>query len=134
MVIENQLATLGFVNQSWVFGSFNYPHLVAVIVPDANKLLSKAGGAIKAKGQPGWREEFAKICARPEALEWVMKDIQSLVDQKKIKAWEKPLRIHLEGAVDDLGLGFTVHTKEDQTPRPTQLIVIPSGVPPTLYF
>jgi long-chain acyl-CoA synthetase len=107
-VIENQLATLGLVNQAWVFGSFNYPHLLAIIVPDANKLFSKAGGTIKSKGDPGWKEEVARLSGTPEAQEWIKKEIQSLVDQKKIKAWEKPMQFYLEGAIDDLGLGFTV--------------------------
>merc|ERR1712232_230943 len=107
-VIENQLNTLGLVNQSWVFGSFNYPHLVAVIVPDANKLFSKAASKIKEKGAPGWQEEVARICAMPEAEEWFTKEILTLVEQKKIKQWEKPVQIHLAGKVDELGLGFNV--------------------------
>merc|ERR1712151_81790 len=93
------------VNQAWVFGSFNYPHLVAVIVPDAGKLLAKAGG-IKFK-EPGWKEDLTRICAMPEANAWVVQEMKALVPGK-LKEWELPLRVHLESQIDERGLGFTM--------------------------
>jgi long-chain acyl-CoA synthetase len=106
--IESQLNSCEMVNQAWIFGSPNYPHLVAVIVLDADKLFKRAGLAIKAKVDDGWQKAFAELCEKPETTEWVMKDIEALVNQKKITLLQKPKHIHLEGKVDDLGLGFTV--------------------------
>jgi len=106
-VIENQLATLELVNQAWIFGSIKYPHLVAVIVPQADKLLKKAGSSI-AFGSPGWQQEVVNVCEGGNAEKWVKDEVSTLVRDKKIKHWEEPVRIHLESKLEETGLGFTI--------------------------
>jgi long-chain acyl-CoA synthetase len=107
-VIENQIAMCSLVNQVWIYGSTNYPHLVAVVVPDAKQLLAKAGSSRQFQ-QEGWKEEVAKICAAEETKAWIMQEVRALVQDKKIKEWESPNRIHLEGrAYNDLGIGFSI--------------------------
>lgn len=106
-VIENQLATCELINQAWIFGSTNYPQLLAVIVPDAGKLLKKAGSSLQFKSA-GWQEEVVKICASGDAEKWIVAEVNALVNAKKIKPWEEPARIHVESKLDQMGLGFTV--------------------------
>merc|ERR1719378_757260 len=100
--IEMALSKSKYVSQPWIYGNSFFPTLVAVITPDLIELnqAAKAGG--------WFDEDPVKMCAKPEAIKLVLDELTAEGKAAKLKSFEFPKAIVLEGKVNELGQGFSI--------------------------
>merc|ERR1711939_642908 len=114
--IEGVLAKSKYIGQCFVYGNSFFVTLVAVIVPDMEALV--AWGIEKGFVPPGtgvFDADKVALAARPEAKALIMEEIKKEAANGKLKGFEIPKDVHLEGEVDAVLQGFTV-AKDTMTP------------------
>jgi long-chain acyl-CoA synthetase len=90
------------VSQPWIYGNSFLPMLVAVVTPDFVALHAAAAAG-------GWdaptNEELA---AKPEAKKYVLAEMIAEGKAAKLKTFELPQAVHLEGEINELLQGFHI--------------------------
>jgi len=102
--IEMAVAKSKYISQPWVYGNSFFPQLVAVVVPDFATLLPKAK-------EDGWYEEGMtkeQVAAHPKAVELILKEIEFESKGAKLKSFEVPKKVLLEGTINELAQGFSI--------------------------
>eukprot|EP00808_Paulinella_micropora_P020902 g32481.t1 len=114
--VEDAYQKAASVNQIWVYGDSMQPHLVAVVVPDADWLKQFA------KGQGWWRPRDDTKFSELENIREILEDektnvlvaaaMQQLLEAAAVEAnlagFEKIKRFHIESNLDHEMAGFTV--------------------------
>eukprot|EP00316_Scyphosphaera_apsteinii_P019813 CAMPEP_0119321898 /NCGR_PEP_ID=MMETSP1333-20130426/56729_1 /TAXON_ID=418940 /ORGANISM="Scyphosphaera apsteinii, Strain RCC1455" /LENGTH=666 /DNA_ID=CAMNT_0007328987 /DNA_START=19 /DNA_END=2019 /DNA_ORIENTATION=+ len=100
--IENVLTKSKFISQLWCYGNSFLPMLVCVVTPDFTELEPYA----KAKG---WHvADKVSLAALAESRALIMQEIASEAKACKLKSFEIPKAIHLEGNINELLQGFSI--------------------------
>jgi long-chain acyl-CoA synthetase len=100
--VEMVLGKSKFIGQPWVYGNSYTTQLVAVIAPDFDALRPHAAAN-------GWDvSSDAKLASLPQVRTLLMREINELVKEAKLKGFEVPKAFHVEGSVNELGQGFTI--------------------------
>ena len=96
--IEMALVKSKYIAQPFVYGNSFFPMLVAIIVPDFTTLIPKAK-------EDGWYEEgmtTEKIAAHPKAIELILSEVKRESKDAKLKTFEVPQQVVLEGIINEL--------------------------------
>jgi len=102
--IEMALSKSKYISQPWVYGNSFFPQLVAVIVPDFSQLVPKAK-------EDGWYEEgmtFEAVADHPKAVELILAEVEAESKAAKLKSFEVPKKVVLEGTINELAQGFSI--------------------------
>jgi len=100
--IENFLTKSKYISQLWCYGNSFLPMLVCVVTPDFTELEPTA----KAKG---WAAgDKLALCASAEAKKFIMEEIEKEAKAAKLKTFEIPKAVFLEGNINELFQGFSV--------------------------
>ena len=100
--IEMTISKSKYISQPWVYGNSFLPMLVAVVTPDYDELR-------KAAKEGGWgSEDKVALAASPQAEALILAEIKKEAAAAKLKSFEVPKAVHLEGRVNDLAQGFSV--------------------------
>ena len=100
--IEMALSKSKFISQPWVYGNSFFPMLVAVVVPDFVELKAKAK-------EEGWLvESTAELAKKPEAVALITAEIEAEAKAAKLKSFEVPKKVILEGEINELAQGFSI--------------------------
>jgi len=100
--IEMVVSKSKYVSQPWIYGNSFFPMLVAVVTPDFVELhaAAKAGG---------WDcESTVELAAKPEAVKLVFDSMIAECKAAKLKTFELPQKLVLEGNVNELLQGFSI--------------------------
>jgi len=114
--IENVLGKSKYIGQCFVYGNSFFVTLVAVIVPDMESLV--AWGIEKGFVPPGTgvlEADKVALAKHPAAKALLLEEIKKEAASGKLKGFETPKDVHLEGEVDGVLQGFTV-AKDTMTP------------------
>jgi len=100
--IEMCVSKSKFVSQPWIYGNSFFPMLVAVVTPDFIELkaAAKAGG--------WYCDSTVELAAKPEAMKLVLDSMIAEGKAAKLKSFELPQAVRLEGNVNELAQGFSV--------------------------
>jgi len=100
--IEMIVSKSKYVGQPWIYGNSFLPMLVAVVTPDYASLKEAAA-------EGGWacdsNEELAK---KPEAKKFILQKMIEEGKAAKLKTFELPQAVFLEGSINDLNQGFSI--------------------------
>ena len=89
--IEMAVSKSKYISQPWVYGNSFFPMLVAVVTPDFGTL------SVAAK-EGGWFVEGTEaLAAKPEAAALILAEITSEAKAAKLKSFEIPKKVVLEG-------------------------------------
>jgi len=100
--IEMAVSKSKYISQPWVYGNSFFPMLVAVVTPDFGTL------SVAAK-EGGWFVEGTEaLAAKPEAAALILAEITSEAKAAKLKSFEIPKKVVLEGRVNELLQGFSI--------------------------
>mmetsp|Transcript_40315 Transcript_40315/g.106805 ORF Transcript_40315/g.106805 Transcript_40315/m.106805 type:complete len:665 (+) Transcript_40315:156-2150(+) len=100
--IEMVLSKSKYISQPWVYGNSFFPQLVAVVVPDFVELQAKAK-------EDGWYvESKVELAKKPEALKLILAEIEAESKAAKLKSFEVPKKVLLEGDINELAQGFSI--------------------------
>jgi len=102
--IEMALVKSKYIAQPFVYCNSFFPMLVAIIVPDFTTLIPKAK-------EDGWYEEgmtTEKIAAHPKAIELILSEVKRESKDAKLKTFEVPQQVVLEGIINELAQGFSI--------------------------
>ena len=91
-----------YVAQPWIYGNSFLPMLVAVVTPDFAELAeaAKAGG--------WFVEGNAALAAKPEAKKFILDQMTAEGKAAKLKTFELPKAVFLEGEINELMQGFSI--------------------------
>jgi len=100
--IEMAISKSKFIGQPWVYGNSFTTMLVAVVVPDFEALLPHATAN-------GWDVSSKEaLVALPECRQLILDEIALMAKEAKLRGFEVPKAILLEGAVNELGQGYSI--------------------------
>ena len=100
--IEMVVSKSKYISQPWVYGNSNFSCLVAVVTPDYAELS-------RAAREGGWHVgDQAALAAKPEAKRLILDEMAAEAKAAKLKTFEIPKAVHLEGVTNELGQGFSV--------------------------
>eukprot|EP00310_Coccolithus_braarudii_P022896 CAMPEP_0183350624 /NCGR_PEP_ID=MMETSP0164_2-20130417/20684_1 /TAXON_ID=221442 /ORGANISM="Coccolithus pelagicus ssp braarudi, Strain PLY182g" /LENGTH=650 /DNA_ID=CAMNT_0025522595 /DNA_START=31 /DNA_END=1983 /DNA_ORIENTATION=- len=100
--IENVLTKSKFISQLWAYGNSFLPFLVCVVTPDYTELEPYAK-------EHGWHvDDKVALVAKPEAVKLITDEIIKEAKAAKLKSFEVPKAVHLEGTINDLMQGFSI--------------------------
>jgi len=100
--IEMALSKSKYISQPWVYGNSFFPQLVAVITPDFTQLIPKAK-------EDGWFVEGTEaLAAHPKAIELITAEVEAEAKAAKLKSFEVPKKVLLEGSINELAQGFSI--------------------------
>jgi len=100
--IEMIVSKSKYVAQPFVYGNSFFPMLVAVVTPDFVELK-------KAAKEGGWFvEDNEALAAKPEAKKFIMDAMTAEAKEAKLKSFELPKAVHLEGKINELMQGFSI--------------------------
>merc|ERR1719197_803503 len=100
--IEMIVSKSKYVSQPWIFGNSYLNKLVAVVTPDYEALMeaAKAGG---------WDAPTTiELAKKPEAKKFILDAMIAEAKAAKLKTFELPCAVHLEGEVNELFQGFSI--------------------------
>jgi len=110
--LEGVFLQCELVGQLFVYGNSYKDVLVAIVVPDPLALIPFCLGLglpdVVPFREEGWKESFAALCQLPVVEEAVLKQITAKGREDKLKGFEIPKAVYLEGEVNDLNQGFSV--------------------------
>merc|ERR1712078_844776 len=87
--IEMVVSKSKYVSQPWIYGNSFLPMLVAVVVPD-------------------FVEHKVAMCAKKEAKKFILDEMIKEGKAAKLKTFELPQAVHLEGKINELNQGFSI--------------------------
>ena len=96
------------VGQVWVYGNSQETCLVCVVVPDFDALRSRGG--FDADG------DTEALCRIEAVRKLMLSEVTAEATEARLRPFEVPKAVHVEGRVNALGQGFTV---ENDTMTPT---------------
>ena len=99
---ENVLTKSKYISQLWAYGNSFLPVLVSVVTPDFTELEAYA----KANGW--YVPDKVALAAKPEAKALIMSEIEKEAKAGKLKSFEVPKAVFLEGTLNELLQGFTI--------------------------
>jgi len=100
--IEMCVSKSKYVSQPWIYGNSFLPMLVAVCTPDYVELHAAAAAG-------GWDcKSNVELAAKPEAKKFILECMIEEGKKAKLKTFELPQAVHLEGAINDLNQGFSI--------------------------
>lgn len=119
--IENQLLQAKTVGQLFLYGNSFKTTLVAIVAPDPTALIPRLqhlGHDIPSFSpkDPSWKGPFQEVCAKAEVRQLILQDLKDAGKDAKVKGFEVPKAVHLEGDLNDMNQGFSV---ENQCLTPT---------------
>ena len=100
--IEMIVSKSKYVSQPWIYGNSFFPMLVAVVTPDFTELhnAAKAGGWDVA--------DNVALAAKPEACKFILDAMVAEGQAAKLKTFELPKAVVLEGTLNELNQGFSI--------------------------
>jgi len=100
--IEMCVSKSKYVAQPWIYGNSFLPMLVAVVTPDYAELA-------KAAKEGGWFVEGnAALAAKDEAKKFILDEMIREGKAAKLKTFELPKAVFLEGEINELMQGFSI--------------------------
>merc|ERR1711998_479776 len=100
--IEMCVSKSKYVAQPWIYGNSFFPMLVAVVTPDWNEV----GPAAK---EAGWYDEsLVEMAKKPECKKFILDAMIAEGKAAKLKSFELPQAVHLEGTINELFQGFSI--------------------------
>merc|ERR1719487_2254424 len=100
--IEMCVSKSKYVSQPWIYGNSFFPMLVAVVTPDFDELKAAAK-------EGGWyAEDNAALAAKPEAAKFILDAMIKEGKEAKLKTFELPKAVFLEGEINELNQGFSI--------------------------
>jgi len=100
--IEMVVSKSKYISQPWVYGNSFFPMLVAVVTPDFGELHATAQAQ-------GWDvDDNVALAAKPEAIKIILDEMASECKAAKLKTFELPKAVVLEGSVNELAQGFSI--------------------------
>jgi len=91
-----------YVAQPWIYGNSFFPMLVAVVTPDYAELKAAAK-------EGGWFvEDNAALAKKPEAKKFILDKMIEEGKAAKLKTFELPKAVILEGHINELNQGFSI--------------------------
>ena len=101
--IEMAVSKSKYVSQPWIYGNSFMPMLVAVVTPDYDELRKTAV-------ELGWPEtqDPVKIAALSQAKAFILEQMVNEGKAAKLKTFELPQAVHLEGKINELNQGFSI--------------------------
>jgi len=100
--IEMCVSKSKYVAQPWIYGNSFYTKLVAIVTPDYGELHAAAK-------EGGWdAPSDAELAAKPEAKKFILDAMVAEGKAAKLKTFELPMAVHLEGDVNDMLQGFSI--------------------------
>ena len=106
--IEMAVSKSPLVGQVWVYGNSQETCLVCVVVPDFDALRSRGG--FDADG------DTEALCRIEAVRKLMLSEVTAEATEARLRPFEVPKAVHVEGRVNALGQGFTV---ENDTMTPT---------------
>ena len=100
--IEMCVSKSKYVSQPWIYGNSFLPMLVAVVVPDFVEL------EVAAKAGSWFVEDKVAMCAKEEAKKFILDEMIKEGKAAKLKTFELPQAVHLEGKINELNQGFSI--------------------------
>jgi len=100
--IEMVLAKSPYIGQIFVYGNSFFTQLVAIIVPDFESLVPYA----KSQGWP--TDDKVALAALPEVKTLLMAEVKKFSAEAKLKSFEVPKDLAVEGTVNELAQGFSI--------------------------
>lgn len=101
--LENIFGKSSYICQIFVYGNSFKVNLVAVVVPSVDQVMVWAG-------QHGIAGSFKEVCATPQLMELLKKEIETLGKAAKLAGFKFPKALHIESEINALGQGFTIET------------------------
>merc|ERR1712224_264944 len=100
--IEMCVSKSKYVSQPWIYGNSFFPMLVAVVTPDWVEVhaAAKAGGWDVA--------DNVELAKKPEAKKLILDAMLAEAKEAKLKSFELPKAVHLEGKINELMQGFSI--------------------------
>jgi len=99
---ENVLTKSKYISQLWAYGNSFLPVLVSVVTPDFTELEAYA----KANGW--YVPDKVALAAKEEAKALIMSEIEKEAKAGKLKSFEVPKAVFLEGNLNELLQGFSI--------------------------
>jgi len=100
--IEMIVSKSKYVAQPWIYGNSFFPMLVAVVTPDFGELH-------KAAKEGGWDvESNVELAKKDEAKKFILDAMKAEAKAAKLKTFELPMAVHLEGEINELMQGFSI--------------------------
>jgi len=100
--IEMAISKNRFIGQPWVYGNSFFPMLVAVITPDFTELTKYAT-------EQGWGLTDTEALAKDErVISLLFDEMVKEAKAAKLKTFEIPQKLLLEGRVNELAQGFSI--------------------------
>jgi len=100
--IEMALSKSAYIGQIWVYGNSFFTQLVTVVAPDPERLNPWA------KQQGIHTDNFAALCEKPQVKSLIMAEIKSEAAAVKLKGFEVPKDVFIDGNVNELMQAFSV--------------------------
>merc|ERR1711871_379096 len=94
--IEMIVSKSKYVSQPWIYGNSFFPMLVAVVTPDWAEVKEAV------KGNPWFSEDTVELAAKPECKKFILDAMIAEGKAAKLKTFELPQAVHLEGTVNEL--------------------------------
>merc|ERR1719408_771434 len=100
--IEMCVSKSKYVAQPWIYGNSFLPMLVAVVTPDYAELHVAAAAG-------GWDDlDNATLAKKPEAKKFILDAMIAEAKAAKLKTFELPQAVYLEGEINELLQGFSI--------------------------
>jgi len=107
--LESTLSRSEWVRQVWVYGKSSERYVVAILVPNRKAVIKWS----ESNGEGG--ASFENLCRLPKLREAILKSLQNEVKEAGLPSFQRPIAVHLESDLNELGQGFSI-AKDMLTP------------------